>query len=210
MHYRLGLFIIAIILYGICENTFNLWGEKLLHYFLSPDLINETISFFWLFMIVGQIIILIPLYFLSARNVFYFLVFLIILALFAFPFQTKYQGFLAMLTLAGSACAACFPILLAMMEEEIKEAKGEDEYHIKVLPFMEIGISWMMIGYIIGTGYITLKVEAVEKPSIETITNNFFIAIICAIVMFVIAYFLSSTFQLKLKRKNKWYNSFFR
>lgn len=209
MHYRLALFIIAIIFYGLSENTFNLWGEKLLGFFLEPDVVHGTISIFWLFMIIGQILTLIPLYFISARNVLYFLGFLMILALFTFPFQTKLPGFIAMLTLGGIACAAIFPILLSMLEEEIKEIKSELDYHLKVLPYLEMGIAWMMMGYIFGTGLITIEVESATKSTFESVSSKFFIAMIYAIIMLIIAYFLSTSFQQKMKSKNKWFKGFF-
>ncbi len=209
MHYRLALFILAIILYGICENTFNLWGEKFLNFFLEPNVVHETISIFWLFMIIGQILMLIPLFFVSARNVLYFLGFLMILALFAFPFQRMLPGFIAMLTLGGIACSAVFPILLSMLEEELKEIKSEVDYRLKVLPYLETGIAWMMMGYIFGTGLITIKVESTVKNTIESVSSNFFIAIIFAIAMILISYFLSTSFKLKIKNKNKWFQGFF-
>lgn len=201
MHYRLLLYIAVIILYGFCENTFNLWGGKFMGFFLEERLVNNAISVFWLFMIVGQILMLIPLYFVSARNVFYFLVFLIILALFSFPFQTNLGGFIAMLVLGGTACSACFPILLAMMEEEIKEMRGSVDSRLKILPYLEMAIAWMIIGYIIGTGTITFRVEMKSDITEAVATHNFFGAIVYAVLMLLITYYLSLTFHKKSKQK---------
>ena len=202
MHYRLILFIIVIILYGICENTYNLWGDKFLHFFLTPHVANDTISIFWLFMIIGQILTLIPLYFTSARNVFYFLIFLMIISLFTFPFQTKLPGFIAMLALGGCACSACFPILLSLMEDEFKAIEKTSTSHIRILPYLESGLAWLIIGYIIGTGIVTMKIQFDQNPTMSTVSSNFFLAILYAVIILIITYYLSITFQ-KKKRKQK-------
>jgi MFS family permease len=210
MGYRLFLFILTIVLYGICENTFNLYGEQFLTFFLEPKVIHNTISIFWLFMILGQILMLFPLYFISARNIYYFLIFLMIVALLAFPFQTNLPGFLIILALGGTACAAIFPILLAMLEEEIKEIDIFTTYK-NILPYLEMSTAWMIIGYLIGTGLVTIRSSLQISFTFKETEQHFFIAIGYAVIMLVIAIYLFLSFKPQ-KRPNfllmAWYKFF--
>lgn len=194
LHYRLFLFILTIILYGICENTFNLYGEKFLSFFLSASITHNAISIFWLFMILGQIMMLFPLYFISARNIYYFLIFLMIVALLAFPFQTNLPGFLIILALGGTACAAIFPILLAMLEEEIKEIDIFASYE-SILPYLEMSCAWMIMGYLIGTGIVTINDSIQKTFTLDHVKNYFFIAIAYAAIMLIIAIYLFISFK---------------
>ena len=155
LHYRLGLFVVAIIAYAMTETTFNLIGFIEIKNVLGDAVANETISFFWLFMVVGQIFLLFPLYYLPANRVFFFLILLIITAQILLPYQTHVGGFIAALAIAGFGCSAIFPVLLSLMEKEIVPfAKGSHS-----LPYIETSTSVMMAGYFIGVGMIDLWVE---------------------------------------------------
>lgn len=154
LHYRLALFVLAIIAYSMTETTFNLWGVVQMRDLLGLDLADETISLFWLFMIVGQILLLIPLYFYPAKRVFYILIAVVAAALFFFTKQDTLAGFIIAVSFGGFGCSAIFPILLSMMEGELQPfAKGT-----RLLPYIEMATSIMMAGYFIGVGTIDLWV----------------------------------------------------
>lgn len=154
LHYRLGLFVLAITAYSMTETTFNLWGVVQMRDLLGLDLADETISLFWLFMIVGQILLLIPLYFYPAKRVFYLLIAVVAAALFFFTKQDSLTGFIIAVAVGGFGCSAIFPILLSMMEGELQPfAKGS-----RMLPHIEMATSIMMAGYFIGVGTIDLWV----------------------------------------------------
>ncbi len=155
LHYRLALFVVAIIAYGFTESTFSLWGYTQIKGVLGASIADDAIPFFWMFLIVGQIILLIPLYFFPAKRIFYFLVVLTISVALAFPSQQHLAGFLVSLCLAGFGCSAVFPILLSQMEKELLPFIARS----KLLPYIEKSISLMIAGYFIGVGLIDLWVE---------------------------------------------------
>ncbi len=205
LHYRFFLFFLLIIFYGICENTMILWGEKFLDFFFEPKVSGGVVSIFWIFLIVGQFLILAPLYFFAARNVFFFLVFLLILVLISFPAQEDWTGFVSRLALGGIACSAISPILFSMMEEELKELQESSRFQLKILPYMEMGIAWMIIGYVIGVGMVAFAVETKNPLSKTIVQHQFVYALICAALMLLITIYLSSSLHRKRKKK-KWIN----
>ncbi len=155
LHYRLGLFVLAIVAYGLAETTFYLWGFIQIKDMLGIVRADEIVPFFWLFLVIGQIILLLPLYFFPPTRIFYVLILMIIGAAFYFPLQTKGTGFVTALIVAGVGCSAVFPILLSMMEKEMLPfARGSHLLH-----YIEVGISVMIAGYILGVGIIDLWVE---------------------------------------------------
>ena len=154
LHYRLALFVIAIIAYGLTETTFYLWGYTHIEKFQGAAIANEIIPFFWLFMIIGQIILLLPLYFFPQVRIFYSLVIITIGAAFYFPLQTKVPGLLLGLVAAGTGCSAIFPVLLSMLERELFAIVSAD----RILPFIEVSTSLMLAGYFVGVGTIDLWV----------------------------------------------------
>lgn len=172
LHYRLALFVFAIIAYAFTETTFDLWGYIKIEQMMGPQIADETISFFWLFLIVGQIVLLIPLYFISAKKVFYFLVAVVIGAALLFPAQEKLAGLVISLAIAGFGCSAVFPILLSQMEKEvIPLAHGSH-----LMPYIEKSISLMIAGYFIGIGIVDLWVELLGKAPFFSMQTHFYIA----------------------------------
>jgi len=174
LHYRLALFVIAIIAYGLTESTFNLWGFTLIQHVLGASTANDITSFFWLFMIIGQVILLLPLYFLPASAVFYFLVSVLMGAAFIFPLQTTVTGFIGALILAGAGCSAVFPILLSLMEKEMLPfARGGPLLH-----YIEVGISVMLAGYFVGVGFIDLWVQKMGVDPMLSLPTHFHLVVI--------------------------------
>ena len=194
LHYRLGLFIIAIISYGIVESTFGIWGEIYLTQFISDTLAKETISIFWFSLIIGQILLLLPLYLYPARKIFNLLVLTLVIAIFFFQHQTHPLGIILSIILIGFSCAAIFPILLSFMETEIYEITHQsDQYHF--LPFIEIGISFMLGGYFLGVGIIDLWADKItQHPSIYH-SNIYIFSILCISIVGLIGTYLNWSFK---------------
>lgn len=188
LHYRLALFFLAIICYGIVENSFNLWGFVVIEQTLGESVANETISLFWLFMIVGQILLMVPLYLYSTQKVFYPLIGLVITALYFLFHQHKLFGFFAGLAAGGIGCSAIFPILLSMMEKElIHIARGSH-----VLPYIETAVSVLMAGYFVGTGTIDLWLE-IQKVQGHPPAYHYLVSIIAISITGVVAFLLDIT-----------------
>lgn len=202
MHYRFAFFILAIILYGMIENTFNLWGEQHLLKWISPKLANETIAVFWLFLIIGQLLALLPLQFFRVSRVFYGLVTVMILSLIMMPLQKHLPGFIAFLALGGAGCSACFPILLAMLEMEIKEVATELPEQA-LTPLLEIGVAMMFGGYILGVGTVGTRVDfsSLKTLTEKQISFNFYIAAGLGVLLFLLTLYLAKSFGKKITSK---------
>lgn len=189
LHYRLGLFLIAIIAYGMTETTFSLWGFIQIQQFLGETVANDIVPFFWLFTVIGQILLLIPLYFLPPMRVFYVLIFVIMGACFYFPLQTKAGGFIVSYMMGGIGCSAIFPILLSLMEKEmIPYAQGS-----RLLHYIEVGISVMLAGYFIGVGTIDLWVQRIGTPHEFPVSTHFHMAIFFIALAGAIGFFMRQT-----------------
>ncbi len=172
LHYRLALFVVAIISYSLAETTFNLWGYVKIAKLFGTQVANETTPVFWLFLIIGQLLLLIPLYFFPARRIFYFLVIVLAVASFYLPMQESVSGFVLWLAIAGFGCSAVFPILLSQMEKEVLSfASGN-----RVLPYIEKSISLMIGGYFAGVGIIDLWVQLFGHHHYFTIVTHFHFA----------------------------------
>lgn len=186
LHYRLGLFVISITMYALTETSFSLWGYLKIQMILGEAVANETIPFFWLFLIVGQVFLLAPLYFVSAKRIFYFLVVMVILSACMFPIQSSSAGFVVWLAIAGFGCSAVFPILLSQMEKEMMPfARGN-----ALLPYIEKSISLMFAGYFSGVGIMDLWVQIKSKSLYFDLSTHFhfaalFIAITCLVFIFL-------------------------
>ncbi len=190
LHYRLGLFVLAIIAYGLTETTFNLWGFVEVKNALGTTLANNAISVFWLFLIVGQILLLIPLYFFPARRLFYVLILIMMSAAIYFPLQNQLSGFMIGLAMAGFGCSAIFPILLSMMEREmLLFAIGN-----RLLPFIETAVSVMLAGYFIGVGTVDLLVEQFGNQAWLPVQTHFHLAALFSAITGLSALYLNLTF----------------
>lgn len=193
LHYRLGLYVIAIVAYGLTETTFSLWGHVQIENFLGLKVANSTIPIFWLFLIVGQIFLLLPLYLFSAKRIFYFLVFLIMAAGYYFSLQTREFGFIVGLAIAGFGCSAVFPILLSMMEKEISFfAQGTH-----LLYYIEKVVAIMVAGYFLGVGTIDLWVEKFGQKPLIPMPMHFDLAVLFIATTGLIVFFLNKTWPSK-------------
>jgi hypothetical protein len=177
MHYRLALFVLAAMAYAMAESTFSLWGEVYMRQFISAIASSETISVFWLSLIVGQLLLLAPLYFIPAKRIFPILILFVAFALFFFRQQMHTSGFLTSLILGGLGCSAIFPILLSFMEKELMLVSGRSHQE-SFLPFIETGTSLMIGGYILGIGCMDLWVQKADQISPLPIDQTFHSAIL--------------------------------
>jgi hypothetical protein len=190
LHYRLALFVVAIIAYGLTETTFSLWGFITVQSTIGTSSANTAISIFWLFLIVGQILLLLPLYFLPAKKLFYFLILIMMGSAMYFPEQNALSGYLRALALAGFGCSAVFPILLSMMEKEmLLFAIGN-----RLLPFIETAVSVMLAGYFIGVGTVDLLVERFGNKPFVPLSTHFQLAVLFSFITGVCALYLNFTF----------------
>ncbi len=201
LHYRFFLFVVMIMLYSICESTLNVWGAKFLGFFLHPGTVSWMVAIFWLFLIIGQFLMLIPLYFFATRGVFFFLLFLLVLVLISLPVQTEWVGFVSRLALGGVACSAVSPILISMLEEELREVQHTSYFHLRILPYFEMGIAWIIMGYFASNGMIALASEMIILPTKEVVQQQFVYAMIAAILMLPITIFLSISLHRKRKKR---------
>ena len=189
LHYRLGLFVTAIVCYGLTETTFNLWGFIQIDNVLGTLIANETIPIFWLFLIIGQILLLIPLYFFPAKRIFYLLILTVFAAGIYFSHQTHLAGFISGLALAGFGCSAVFPILLSMMEKEILSFAEPSQ----LLPFIETVVSVMLAGYFFGVGIIDLWVQKWGAHPVFALPTHFFLASLFIGITGILAIYLNWT-----------------
>ncbi len=189
LHYRLALFVIAIFAYGLTETTFNLWGFVQLDALFGTVIANETMPIFWLFLIIGQILLLVPLYFFPAKRIFYFLIFTIFAAALYFSYQQHLSGFIIGLVLAGFGCSAVLPILLSMMEKEILAFAPPSH----LVPYIETVVSVLMGAYFTGMGVIDLWVDKWGHNPLFPIPLHFQLAAIYIAVMGLLSLFLNLT-----------------
>lgn len=173
LHYRLGLFLTAIICYGLAENTLNLWGFFQIKTYLGDIVASETVSLFWLFLIIGQLTLLIPLYFLSPKRIFYCLIPIIVIDLYFFAHQTTLSGFITALIIGGFGCSAVFPILISLMEKELARFASGSE----LVPYIETSISVLVAGYFLGVGGIDVWIEWAKGP-LFSIPVHFYLGMI--------------------------------
>lgn len=189
MHYRLALFLFAMVFYGLCENTFNLFGDHYMSFLFSERLAHNFTSIFWLFLIIGQGLILIPLYLTSPKKVFAFVIGLILVAFILLPTQSTILGVTTSLALGGLGCSICFPVLLGILVGELKDVfKGGVA---DLLPYFEICIALMIAGYILGVGIITLIIDTISKLTLNLVVLNIYNGIGYGAMFILIALFLT-------------------
>ena len=159
LHYRLGFFFIAVTAYGALETSFSMWGLSVLSQHLKQAAALETIPIFYLFMIIGQILLLVPLYLYSPEKIFYGVLLLAAFSLYFLFHQDSLFGFITTLASGGIGCAAIFPILISMMEKELAHV-ARRKY---ILPYIETGVSVLLAGYYIGNAFNDLWIDSIQE-----------------------------------------------
>ena len=191
MHYRFLLFMLAIILYGVCENTFNLWGHLYVQSLFSKATAHHLISLFWLFLILGQLLVLTPMLLFSNFRVFFILVSLILISLFFLPVQKDLNIIRVLFMVAGLGCSACFPILLSLLETEITNLAKDS--HSPVVPYLEFSSAYIVGGYLIGISLIGMKIEFSENITALHIVKNFHYTTLACLALLGTVVFLGKT-----------------
>lgn len=164
MHRRLALYVLAIILYAWIESTFSLWGSVQLFNHLPRLIAESASSVFWIFMIIGQLVLLVPLYYFQPRKFFYFLIPLMLVALIYIPNQTELWNISFGLAMGGISCAVVFPIFLSLMEMEIIQGSMMS-HHSHYLPLVDTAVSFLMAGYLLGASAIDLWISLRPEQS---------------------------------------------
>ncbi len=201
LHYRLILFLIAGVLFSIMENAFSTGGFVHLSLYFDSYLSNKLISIFWTFVIISQFLLSFLILFIDFRHVFYFLVIIILLALWLFPYQTTLPGLIFVFALGGIGCSGSFAIMLSGLEKELIYI-SKRYHHLAFLPTIECTVALMLGAYFLGEGLINLKIELMEKISDEDISKHFKIVVFLGVIMLTIISFLFFTTSFAHKKKS--------
>lgn len=171
-HYRIGLFILMMLFYGIVETLFSVWGGVYLLKFVTESQAQQAIISFWVCMVLGQILLLVPIYFFSARKIFSLLIIFTIGVIFFLENQMHAGGLMTGYIGAGLGCAIIFPSLLAFFEKEVLVSCSLSKIQSPIA-FVETGISLMVGGYLAGIGIVSIFVLKNERH-LEMFTQNTF------------------------------------
>ncbi len=171
-HYRIGLFLLMMLFYGVVETLFSVWGGVYLLQFVTESQAQQAIISFWVCMVLGQILLLAPMYFFSARKIFSLLILFTIGVIFFLENQTHSAGLMAGYIGAGLGCAIIFPSLLAFFEKEVLVTCSLSKIQSPIA-FVETGISLMNGSYLVGVGIVSIFVLKHERY-LEMFTHNTF------------------------------------
>lgn len=157
LHYRLVLFLFVMLCYGLVETLFSVWSGAYLAKFMTAQQAQDMITYFWASMVLGQLLLLAPMYFFSARKIFSFnILFSMCITLFLIQ-QTHLLPITFGMIAAGFGCSIIFPMLLAFLEKEVLDVCTVSNV-ISPMGYIETGISLMIGAYLTGTGVISLIV----------------------------------------------------
>jgi MFS family permease len=202
LHYRLVLFLIVGVLFSIMENAFSAGGFVHLNRFFDPFLSYKLISIFWTFVIISQFFLSFLILFIDFRHLFYFLVVMILSALWLFPYQTSLGGLIFVFAIAGIGCSGSFAIILSGLEKELIYI-ARRYHHLAFLPTIECTVALMLGAYFLGEGLINLKIELLDNLKNVDISSDFKITVFLGIIMLAIISFLFYTTSLKTEQKDK-------
>jgi len=189
MHRRLALYVLAVFLYSLIESTFSLWGAQMLIARAPLNIAEYAISVFWIFMIIGQLLFMVPLYYLQPRKIFYFLMPMLIGALLYIPEQSQLSKISYGLAIGGMGCAVIYPIVLSLLEMEIIQASLVNR-HVHYLPLIDTAVSFLMAAYLLGSAVVDIWTNIVPNavPS-----HYFYLAIGLVIAITLLMYYLNKT-----------------
>ena len=168
-----------------------MWGEVYLMSQMPQKYATATISLYWLTMMMGKFILVLPLYFFRASKVFPFLIVSTMLAILYIEYQTTRSGFLLGFGLAGLSLAAVMPLLITSLETELISSSSLS-HHRNYLPYVEIGTALIVGAHFLGVGLMTFYVSLANDLS----SAHFFQwAIAITALIGIISGFLSYTFH---------------
>ncbi len=196
MPLRLPLFILTIMFYSMSESTFSIWSEDFLVKTQDIPFAESSLSIFWLFMILGQMIMLVPLHYFDAKKILYFLAAGVFTALLLIPASSFHLVILSGMLLGGLSCAAYFPIILSLIETEISYIATRDE--VLFLPLIEQAISFMTAGYLLSIGITDFWTTwSKQNPR-----GYFYIAPIYILISVFLVFYLNVTRKYFLKNES--------
>jgi hypothetical protein len=164
----MGLFICAMMFYGMIETVFTGWGGFYLLNFIDAAEAKFAVTFFWVAMVIGQIALLAPIYFYSARKIFSLLLLYAIGVTFFLERQTEVRSLMTGFIAAGIGCSIFFPMLLAFFEKEVMQTCALSKIESPIA-FIETGISLMVGGYLGGAGIVKLCILKLgSEPALFT------------------------------------------
>jgi MFS family permease len=195
---RLVLFMIAMVLYGLIEYTFNLFGYSFVAQKLSSVAADKALIVFWLALNIGQIFIGVPAFWIRPSRVVAVLPLFMILALILLPFQSQEGALLLNIIIGGLGCSAVFPLLLAMLALEVigpshSQAKEEN------IPELESCSGYIIASYHFGTGLIVLQKSLLGNQTIAGIDFHFNLAIAYAVILGLILFYFNRTAAQKVE-----------
>lgn len=183
LHRRLGIFIFAMILYGVLENIFNKVGDNYLQNIMSHARADQIIVVFWLALTVCQLTMGLPAYWAAPLKVLRILPFFIILALILIPLQNDFSSLLLSFIIAGIGCSAIFPLILAMLQLELRSCATKDATPNSMLPYYESACGYMVASYLFGVGLVDLQVYFFALPAQFSMDLNFYLGIALAVLL---------------------------
>jgi MFS family permease len=193
LNYRFGLFILAMVFYGMIESTFSVFGYRFLANTTSVNVADNAEFFFWLALNLGQIGIGIPAFWIRPSQVLKVLPLFIILALVLIPWQHLSAEFVLAFTIGGLGCSAVFPLLIAMIILDIRSLGVVKSSHESMIPYMEAACGYMVASYTLGLGIIALEMELMSQFEIEALLVNFRVGIGFALAVLGLVFYLART-----------------
>ena len=154
-HYRMALFIFAMLFYGMIETVYSSWGGLYLLNFMNAKQTGFCVTYFWIAMVVGQLALLVPIYYFSARKIFSLLLLYSIAVSLFLERQTGVHYLMACYFAAGLGSSIIFPMLLAFFEREVMHTCALSRIESPIA-FIETGISLMVGGYLVGVGVVSV------------------------------------------------------
>ncbi|KPK33161.1 MAG: hypothetical protein AMS24_01950 [Chlamydiae bacterium SM23_39] len=200
LHYRLALFLVAIILFSLCESTFSKWGKIYFVKYFSEKLSDTIISLFWFFVIISQIVLCFLILFLDIRKTFYFLSMMIAFSLLFLSFNIALANIIIVLAIGGIGCSGTFAIILGNLEKELIYLTKKS-HHLAFLPYVEMTVAWMLAAYFLGDGIIAFQIEKMDIATID-IFKYFKMGSVFAFIMIFILSFLFYTSPYNKKIRN--------
>lgn len=190
LHYRLFLFLVAVLLFSLCASAYTTWGRVHLDQLFEIKVANEIIVLFWIFVIISQFFLSFFLAFLDFRKIFYFLVTLILLSQFLIIFDMGLKILVFAFAVGGMGCSGAFAIIVSGMERELIEVTKR--YHnMAFLPYVEFTIAWMVATFLIGEGVGNFVVNSLKGI---TLASTFYYFQISAVFAFLMLIFISYLF----------------
>jgi hypothetical protein len=172
-----------MVLYGILENIFNKVGNNYLRDILSHAQADQIIVFFWMALTICQLTLGLPAYWAAPLKVLRILPFFIILALILIPMQNEFSSFLLSFIIAGIGCSAIFPLILAMLQLELRSCATQDPSSNAMLPYYESACGYMVASYLFGVGLVDLQVLIYPLPAHFSMDLNFYVGIALAALL---------------------------